>query len=112
MSTTTLVIPAPIHKELTFRWFVEYVIDNSDKFHTASALTKAVQLLGADLKPGKRKVDTAALDLLRSVLTDEAKPFTFPALQVSAKGPDGQPTGEPQSLSPRIWVPYLKALLP
>jgi hypothetical protein len=111
MTTKTIQVPASIADSLTVRWFVEYVIDNSPKFQTASAIAKAALLLGADLDtPGRRDVDAKALELLRAALLDEETPLVLPTLMGTPKAPDGT-LGEPQPVTPRVFAGYLSALL-
>jgi len=98
-------VPQPISTTLNFRWFVEYIIDNSQKFNTASAVAKASLLLGADLDtPGPRVLDANALTLLRQALTDEENPLKLPALEMDMEG-------EKVKCSPRIFTNYIESIL-
>jgi hypothetical protein len=64
-------IPKPISKDLTFRWFVEYIIDNSPLFKTASAIAKVGLILAADLDTVDNETDVPepALAILRLAVT-------------------------------------------
>ena len=106
MKTSILTIPPPLSPALSFRWFVEHVIDNSPHFSTASAIAKASLLLAVDLDtPGECDVNEPALALLRLALTDEAQPVQLPALE--ATGEDGTKRRVPL----RAFGPYIAALL-
>lgn len=95
-----------ISPTLTFRWFCEYIVDNSPKFQTASAIAKAAALLNADLDtPGVREVPEAGLKLVREALLSEDPPFQLPELSLTPE------VGAPQKLSPRLFSGYVNALL-
>lgn len=99
-------VPNSISENLSFRWFVEYVIDNSPKFATSSAIAKASLLLSADLDtPGPRAVDEHALKTLRQAITDEETPLPLPSLEKSVEG------GAPIKCSPRIFATYIESIL-
>lgn len=97
-------IPEPINEALTFRWFVEFTIDNGLKFRTASGLAKASLILGVDLDTVGSYVEVPkpGLKLLRETLEDEESPLPLPPLENSETK---------QPISPRIWQRYLDALL-
>lgn len=97
-------IPEPINETLTFRWFVEFCIDNGPKFRVTSGLAKASLILGVDLDTVGAfvEVPASALKLLRETLEDEESPLRLPPL-VDAE--------TQQPISPRVWQRYLSALL-
>jgi hypothetical protein len=100
-------IPYAVSESLPFRWFVEFVIDNSPLFRTTSAIAKAATILNADLDtPGKLvDLNSKALELLRSALTSEEYPLETPLLEVLQEG------GAPAKVPPRILSGYITAIL-
>lgn len=96
-------IPPPINPDINFRLFVEYIVDHSVQFRTASGLAKAALLLGADLDTVDAVVEppAPALKLIREALADEENPVPLPPLMF-------KDTGKP--VPNRIWRPYIVAL--
>jgi hypothetical protein len=102
-------IPEPISSNtaLTFRWFVEYIIDNSPKFTTTSAIAKAANILNADLDtPGLCELPADGLKLIREALLSEDPPLALPELVLQT--PEGQ---QQQKVPARIYHTYINALL-
>lgn len=97
-------IPESISATLTFRWFVEFVVDNGPKFRVTSGLAKAAHILCVDLDTVGKLVEVpgSALKLLRETLEDEQNPLPLPPLVNSETQ---------QPISPRVWQSYLTALL-
>jgi hypothetical protein len=100
-------VPPAVSDTLPFRWFVEYVIDNSPLFRTTSAIAKAATLLNEDLDTPGKLIDPSskALELLRSALTSEEQPLEAPLLEVV------QSEGSAAKVPPRILSSYITAIL-
>jgi hypothetical protein len=97
-------IPEPINDMLSFRWFCEFIVDNSASFRTASAIAKASLILGAGLDAVGCLVaiPESGLKLLRAALTDDEQPLQLPTLTN---------TETQQPISPRIWARFVDAIL-
>ncbi len=95
-----------ISPDLNFRWFCEFIVDNSPKFQTASAVAKVGAFLNVDLNtPGVREVPAEGLKLIREALLSEDPPFALPELSLNSEG------GTPQKITPRVYSTYINALL-
>ena len=108
-----ITVPEPLSPEITLRWFVEYIVDNSPLFKTASAVAKAGLLFTADLDTvgGTPELNEAAHKLLRAALTSEEQALEMPTLYGHSLDEGGKPIGEPMKLSPRLFGRFIAALL-
>lgn len=102
-------VPEPLGPGVTFRWFVEHVVDNSPLFETSSAIAKASMLLAVDLDTvgASVEVNESALKLAREALTSEEHPLPLPQLMIAKDdAPDEQ-----IKVPPRVYSRFIDALL-
>jgi hypothetical protein len=111
VATTKIVVPEALHPDLTFRWFLEYIVDNSPMFSRASALAKVLPLLQGNLDPGEREVDEKVWTLIREAISSDESPLQMPQLSFQAKDTDGNPMGDAVPVPGRAFAPYVKAIL-
>lgn len=109
---TRIQVPQPISESLTFRWFVEYIIDNSPLFKVASAIAKASLVLGADLDTagGYPEIPESALKLVRDALSSDEQPLQLPVITGHKLDEDGKSTGESFTIPPRVLAGFIAAL--
>lgn len=102
-------VPEQLGPGITFRWFVEYVVDNSPLFRSSSAIAKASLLLAEDLDTVGKELspNESALKHLREAVLSEEHPLPLPELIVS-KADD--PNSEPVKLPPRIYTRFISAI--
>lgn len=108
---TTIVVPSPIGEGLNFRWFTEYVIDNSPLFKTASAVAKAGMVLAADLDTvdGRPGIGDSAVKLIRDALSSDESPLPLPEVMASRTDESGANVGEPFSVPLRVYTRFISA---
>ncbi len=104
-------IPNTIGGSLSFRWFVEYVVDNSPLFKTASSIAKVASVLAGDLDSVGLVIDInePAHKLLREALTSEENPMDLPVLNGTRTDEDGKVTEF--ILPPRLLMQFVSCLL-
>jgi len=105
-------VPAPLGPGIDLRWFVEYAIDNSPLFRSASAIAKASQILALDLDTVDATVDVPAapLKLLRDALSSEENPLPLPDLTANQTDSDGKPIGDPVKIPHRVYARFIDAI--
>ncbi len=108
-----ITIPEPINKEITFRWFVEYVVDNSPVFKTSSAIAKSTSVLNSDLDTvgSVNDLPEPFHKLIIKALSDDENPLQLPQLQASRLDESGNPVGDPILLPLRIFSKFINALI-